>query len=300
MVWVILTQRRRKRNATRRNDRHTASTDEEQPLLSRPSTAHTSGSSSQVDTAHKLDESHAVPGSPSDDAGQGQSAVNDASANAAEPPLPTVHAELRRSLTGRRCFRVSMFIGFIAWSIASIFATDVETFGTGLALSEYCGAWTLSLNASLDEEFRDNQYQEQREARASRYARDCYQSSHLSTPDRCQLFYNQSIGYSIERGRFCPFSSPEVCVQPYMTIFFTTGLKDTSILGINADHAPKFRRNTTCAPLSIRERFVETIPSSTSNGTIFKYKYGTTDDSQYTLVTAGDAFESQIPAYVVE
>jgi hypothetical protein len=173
---------------------------------------------------------------------------------------------------------------------------------TGLAEGTNCGDYRLNSNASDAQKIDDDhQVQEPKEARAAQYARQCYKDSILTNPDQCGIFYNQSIAYTIEHpnDRTCPFSAPEVCAEPYVAVRFTTGLVDTSTLGINSPHAPKFRRNATCSPLSVSEPYITKSTSDIEGRPQYFYWYGPTDDYSWTFNTSGDPFDSQFPVYTV-
>ena len=195
-------------------------------------------------------------------------------------------------------FKTVINLIFIGWIIACGKAVEVKSYKTGLTKSQHCGALFLT-NGSDYENFHDNEYQEQKEARAALYARGCYGQDAGTSPAGCQTFYNQSIGYEVRPGVPCPFETG-ACIQSHATIFFTTGLEDTSVLGMNYKDVTKFRRNTTCAALSMSEEFIEATTSDSSNDTVYHYKYGPKRDTEYTLTTTGDTFNSQFPTYHID
>lgn len=87
-------------------------------------------------------------------------------------------------------------------------------------------------------------------------------------------------------------------------VTFDTGLIDASVLGINAkeDDTYKFRRSSTCAPVSIDYPYVQ---SKEMNGTmVYEYYYGAIDDdadsSAATFSSIGNPFNMPLPVYNVE
>jgi hypothetical protein len=97
----------------------------------------------------------------------------------------------------------------------------------------------------------------------------------------------------------CPFQN-EICGQN-QTVTFTTDAIDAGELGINSKHPPKFRRSTSCVPLSMEYPFIQ---NETTNGvTTYYYYYGQkpldNPRSNYTFTTTGDPFDRLVPAYEV-
>lgn len=160
---------------------------------------------------------------------------------------------------------------FVAQAIAGVFSAKIASDRTGLASSQHCGIWQFDENAGGEAADRDDLNNYQREARASQYARTCYNSPDPTDPFSCRVFYNQSIAYTTKSRQSCPFASSELCHDGlYSAISFDTGYVDASVIGINSPSTHKFRRTTSCSPLNMSEPYV--LPSSQGiNDTAYHY-----------------------------
>lgn len=190
---------------------------------------------------------------------------------------------------------------FIAQAVAGVFSTKIVSDRAGLSSSQRCGIWQYDDDAGEDEAYRqDLLNNHNKEARASQYARTCYDSGDSSAPFSCNMFYNQSIAYKTLTNQRCPFASPDMCLEGlYSAITFDTGLVDATIIGINAPSTHKLRRKTTCSPLNMSEPYVQSVSSSTNE--TYHYHYGSKKDgTAYTFDTSGRPFQWLAPVYSVK
>ena len=189
---------------------------------------------------------------------------------------------------------------FVAQAIAGVFSAKIASDKAGLSSSQYCGIWQFNEDAGGELADRDDWYNYQKEARASQYARTCYNSQDPTEPFSCRIFYNQSIAYTTKTHQSCPFASSELCHDGlYSAVSFDTGYVDASVIGINSAKTPKFRRTTSCSPLNMSEPYVLRSSSGT-NSTAYEYYYGTKDNTNYTFNTSGQPFEWLVPVYSVK
>lgn len=188
---------------------------------------------------------------------------------------------------------------FVAQAIAGVFSAKIASDRAGLSSSQHCGIWQFNENAGGDAADRDDLNNYQKEARASQYARTCYNSPDPSGPISCTVFYNQSIAYTTKTQQPCPFASSELCHDGlYSAISFDTGHIDASVIGINSPKTHKFRRTTSCSPLNLSEPYVVRSSSGT-NGPVYHYYYGPKDNTNYTFNTSGHPFDWLVPVYSV-
>jgi hypothetical protein len=193
-----------------------------------------------------------------------------------------------------------LFLGFVASVLAAIFSAKVGTDSVARSSSKHCGFWVLDNEAGDKAQDLDDLYRLQKEARASHYARTCYNKPVVMAPTACNFFYNQSIRFSTKSQQLCPFESAEMCISRYSAVIFDTGLVDASVIGINARGTHKFRRKTTCSPLKMTEPYVRKVSPEDSNSTAFRYYYGETDNAEYTFNTSGSPFDWLVPVYSVK
>ena len=188
---------------------------------------------------------------------------------------------------------------FVAQVVASTFSAKIASDRAGLASSQHCGIWQFDINAGKEAADRDDFDNYQKEARASQYARTCYNAPHPDDPFSCRIFYNRSIEFDTKTDQPCPFASSELCSGGlYSAVLFDTGLIDASVIGINAPVTHKFRRTTSCSPLNMSEPYI--VSSEGTNGTDYHYYYGPKDDIKYTFDTSGRPFEWLVPVYSVK
>ena len=184
---------------------------------------------------------------------------------------------------------------FVALTVAGIFSAKIASDSVALSSSINCGIWEFNdKQAGTEANYRDDLYNYKKEARASQYARNCY---NLSDSFGCNFFYNQSIAYKTSSRQMCPFKSPDLCLNGlYSAVTFDTGLVDASVIGINSPATHKFRRTTSCSPLNMTERYVQKI-STDHNDTEYCYYYGQKIDTNFTFNTSGDPFQWLVPVY---
>jgi len=116
--------------------------------------------------------------------------------------------------------------------------------------------------------------------------------------ERCNFFYRPTIDYTSNPTWDCPFASKEMCLPGQQAIQFRTGLIDPNDIGVNSRQMYRFRRNTTCAPLTWGDSFVR---NETKNGkTAYYYHYGSKgNDYNYTYSTTGNPHDWHAPNYLV-
>lgn len=189
---------------------------------------------------------------------------------------------------------------FVAQAIAGVFSAKIASDRIGLSSSNHCGIWEFDDNAGAEAGDRDDLNHYQKEARASQYARNCYNSPDSTSTLSCKIFYNQSIAFTTKTHQPCPFASSELCLDGlYSAVTFDTGLVDASTIGINSLLTHKFRRTTTCSPMNMSEPYVKGPPQG-ANDTTYRYYYGPKDDADYTFKTSGHPFGWLVPVYSVK
>lgn len=102
-----------------------------------------------------------------------------------------------------------------------------------------------------------NNLEYDREGRSAVYKDTCYGPG--AKVENCNLFVNQSLHYD-KSDAGCPFDGHACHLgRSDTSIHFDTGLIDISELGFNAPAKQrlKFRRNMTCAPLLMDDRFIK-------------------------------------------
>ena len=195
---------------------------------------------------------------------------------------------------------LTIFFGlFVGYVVASTFSAKIASDRAGLASSQDCGIWQFDDKAGDEAADRDDLYNYQKEARASQYARTCYNAPNPDDPFSCRIFYNQSIEFDTKTDQPCPFASSELCSGGlYSAVSFDTGLIDASVIGINAPKTHKFRRTTSCSPLNMSKPYI--VSSEGTNNTDYHYYYGRKDDIEYTFNTSGRPFDWLVPVYSVK
>jgi hypothetical protein len=202
-----------------------------------------------------------------------------------------------RSFLGLFIFVLSIaMIGFI---VIGVYVARIEADGPAILASEKCGLWVFDRQRGGDEAAtRAGINDLAKETRAGSYAQNCY-----GTPDpfdaiQCNFLYRNKLSFSTAQYTTdCPFQT-EICGQN-QTVTFITDTVDASELGINSQHSPKFRRRTSCTPLSMDYPFIQ---NKTINGTTtYYYYYGEkplhNPPVNYTYITTGDPFDRLAPAY---
>lgn len=189
--------------------------------------------------------------------------------------------------------------------IGGVFAAEVMTDGVALWSSQRCGVWEFDSDHSGNSAAtRHDVFDREKELRAGDYAKSCYDTTNVLQSMSCNFFYQPNISFSLSYTYECPLKDRSLCVEGAPAVTFDTGLVAANRIGINAESKDtyKFRRSSTCTPLSISYPYVQ---SRDSNGTTaFDYYYGQISDSDYsresTFSSVGRPFDVQLPAYDVE
>jgi hypothetical protein len=218
-------------------------------------------------------------------------------------------------------FFLASFLFVLYQSIVGIVVTDnVARSRSALLRSDLCGLYEYDNEKAGEEEaVKADMLMVGRERRAAAYAQECY--NHDSDTNvkatNCDFFYNSTIGYEVQEDK-CPFDRADICVDGYQSgsaITFDTDWVDSGILGINEESMHKFRRKTTCAPLSADRPFVQHFTNGGTGESGYKYFYGSLYDtrncsdevhapppvlSEYTMRITGHPFDWQAPVYKVK
>ncbi|OCK85505.1 hypothetical protein K432DRAFT_421764 [Lepidopterella palustris CBS 459.81] len=207
---------------------------------------------------------------------------------------------------------------FVAQIVANVFSAKIATDRAALSSSKFCGIYDFNGDdAGPEDAARADVYNYQQEARAGEYAQNCYGSQNATASMRCNFFYKRSISVKYSYPDRCPFEThPDrrPCYGGlYSAVTFDTGIVDASELGINSKITHKFRRKSTCVPLSMEYPFVRNVTTHNSNSPTFHYYYGgryslDEDDykcsfpkliSNYTYETSGNPYDWLAPVYSV-
>jgi len=182
--------------------------------------------------------------------------------------------------------------------IGGYYAAKISTTGPARLASDHCGLWIFDGEKRSEAATRAGLLDLEKEERAAQYAKNCYTSFSGFDATRCDFFYRPKLAFSAASyTNDCPFQN-NIC-RENQTVTFTTQMIDGNDIGINSPMAPKFRRNTTCSPLSMEYPFVQ---NNTENGiTTYYYYYGAKpgDDPplNYTFKTVGDPWDRLAPVY---
>lgn len=191
------------------------------------------------------------------------------------------------------CVAVGLIIG-------GVYAARIRATGPTILQSEKCGLWLYDRNSGGDEATRAGLHDLEKETRADNYAQNCYGTPEMFDAVQCNLLYRKRLPFSQAKyTKDCPFQN-EICGQN-LTVTFSTDFVKASELGINTPKPPKFRRSTSCTPLSMEFPFIQ---DQTTNGTTtYYYYYGEkgprNERKNYTYMTTGDPFDRLAPAYDV-
>lgn len=199
-------------------------------------------------------------------------------------------------------FTAAVLVTALAIVVGGIYSQKITTDGPpALLASDDCGVWLFNERKHTEEQAsRAGVVDLQKEIRAAGYAQNCYRASSTFDAAECDVFYHQSIPVNPPiHTQDCPFSS-DVCTND-TTIKYVTNTLDSSYIGINSPHAPKFRKSITCSPLSMEERFIRNV--TVDGKTRFRYYYGARPSHyppvEYTYETAEDPYDTLVPAYDV-
>lgn len=183
--------------------------------------------------------------------------------------------------------------------ISGVYVARIKANGPAILDSQPCGLWTFNRQRGGDEAAtRAGIHDLEKETRAGEYAQKCYEVPDMFDAIQCNFLYQSRL--SFETANYttdCPFKN-EICRQN-QTVSFVTDIIDASELGINSRSSPKFRRRTSCTPLSMEFPFIQ---NQTHDGTTtYYYYYGDKPlhdpPVNYTYKTTGDPFDRLAPAY---
>ena len=198
---------------------------------------------------------------------------------------------------------------FVAQVVANVFSARIATDRAAILASSHCGIWQLDEDVDDEAASRADLRDLNKESRAGEYARNCYSSEDSNDFKKCDFFYQPKIDFKTKTQDICPFASKEICGGGrYSAISFDTGLVSLNSLGINSDIDYKFRRKTSCAPLSLDYPFVQSASSNDTENFTFHYHYGSALDEEscspidtnYTFKTSGRPFDWLTPGYSVK
>ena len=189
----------------------------------------------------------------------------------------------------------------ILYIVGSIYVFRIRSIGPAKLDSQQCGLWVYDRNRGGDEAAtRAGIHDLEKEMRAGEYAQNCYGPPDMFDAIQCNFLYRSRLPFSPAKYTTdCPFEN-KICGQN-QTVTFTTDTVDAGELGINSRSSPKFRRRTSCVPLSMESPFIQ---KQTHNGTTtYYYYYGEKPAHDppvnYTYTTTGDPFDRLAPAYDV-
>jgi len=187
---------------------------------------------------------------------------------------------------------------FAARAAAGVLSALVATNGAALWNSDKCGLYRFDNDGAGDEAAaRADVFDRAKETRAGEYAKYCYNSS-SALPLRCGFFYETEIKFNTTYQYKCPFPKEDICIRGSPAVTFDTGLVAASSIGINDPYGYRFRRSTTCTPLSTESPYVR---NGTDNRTAdYTYFYGETGDTDYTFRSTGDPFNWLVSSYDVK
>ena len=195
--------------------------------------------------------------------------------------LPTfrLHGDIHEILafTLITSFLFSAFVGMIA---ASIFTAGILTGSLALSNSPDCGIWRPDLNSGIPHGHTLNHDLQEVPLRDTVKATVNYRKTCLnekSSTTECEVYAALMDRYETESNISCPFNDRQTCLQgPTASYTLETPMIDSAALGINAptDQRYRFRRKMTCAPISNDDRYIR------SNGKLWQYFYGQTEDGQ--------------------
>ena len=198
-------------------------------------------------------------------------------------------------------FTLCLSVTTVVFIAGGIFFTRIKTNGPAPLGSKKCGLWVFDrerggAEAATRAGIRDLE----KEIRAGEYAQHCYGSAEKFDAIQCNFLYRSKLLFSPPQYTTdCPFQN-EICGQN-QTVTFMTDTVEASDLGINSPRSPKFRRRTSCTPLSMEYPFIR---NGTHNGTTtYYYYYGEkllhSPPLDYTYTTTSDPFNGLAPAYDV-
>lgn len=169
--------------------------------------------------------------------------------------------------------------------------------GAARLASDKCGLWLFEGDKRSEAATRARMLDLEKEERAAQFAEDCYGNSGLAS-SRCKVLYRPTLPVSKAiYTNDCPFA-PNICYMN-QTVTFETELTDAKALGINSPKTPKFRRTTSCTPLSMGDDYIRN--TTVNNITTYTYHYGNKTEGgrfiDYTYSTEGDPWTRLAPVY---
>jgi hypothetical protein len=147
---------------------------------------------------------------------------------------------------------------FFGGIVATVMFSDMSSKSVVITTSQKAGNWKLNPNspsyllggrAAMDED---------RQRRVWAYKNACYGSNPIDPT--CHKFYSRKIPSQFEDNIPCPFDGGKICLRGSFGAYRrTTGVLDSSILGINAPASKRFhfRKTMECAPLRTDDPYVE-------------------------------------------
>ena len=190
----------------------------------------------------------------------------------------------------------------VLWAVAGAFVPTVPTEKAARSGSDKCGLWGLKDDARPAAQDADALIQGDKETRAGLYARDCYGTRSTTSLDQCLLFRDSSVPTAqMQTGQQCPFVNDTYCPGTGFTaVKFTTGLVDSTAIGINADNAPRFNRTMICSPIDIFPGLAEKTSQKAgwwgfNLGPVSSEEYS----SKYTFQQYGDPFDFDVRSYTM-
>lgn len=272
---------------------------EDDPLLNRdggPNVGHANADANNIQQPSPAHPAPQPPPAPDNQAAPGVHEPNGPGDNAQKPESPVIPSTLA----------LIAIIASVGWAVASSFAAQLPADTLGLLDSNFCGSWSLMPDLGESVRADDALRRSEKERRAGEYARACYGSRSVASPDQCTFFSTQSIDYKTSKVG-CPFKDKSVCAGGNAPIArrFTTDLVDARQIGINTANATKFNRTSICVPLNLDQGYVMEIPPDKYHYD-YRYEYhlgarnGSNFYSNYTFRTSGDPFNTELPAYSVK
>jgi hypothetical protein len=196
-------------------------------------------------------------------------------------------------------FTVCVALCVLGIMVGGYSLASISLDGPAKLASAKCGLWLFESEKRSGEATRARMLDLAKEERAAQFAEDCYGQSGPIGPN-CKIFYQPTLpSLDASYTNNCPFQN-DICLWN-STVTFGTPVIDAKDLGINSPSTPKFRRSTSCTPLSMEYPYIQ---NKTENGTTtFTYHYGTRHGEgaplNYTYKTVGDPWDRNAPVYDV-
>lgn len=196
-----------------------------------------------------------------------------------ENPAHERASKIGKAITA--AFAIALAIFFCGAAAIGVVSARIANDSVALFTSPDCGDWRPAGRFNLS---TLNSPEYDREERSAVYKDTCYGPG--AKVENCNLFITQSLDYE-KSDAGCPFDGDASHFgRSDTSIHFDTGLIDISKLGFNAPAKQRleFRRNMTCAPLLMDDRFIR-IGHLPGGKTQWEYYYGkrsvSTDKAKY-------------------